>query len=90
MLTDEERPRRFRAFRKCVETKLQPYGPGLDFGVKERFVDFGTNTILVILKKGHVNVTRTTKYEEIENMDDTAWIKEMVDMFAKPEAQEVI
>ena len=81
MLTENERSKKFREFRHCMEEKLKPYGPGIDFGVKERFVDFGTNTILVILKKGITNVTRTAKYEEIENMDDTGWVKEMVEAF---------
>lgn len=81
MLTEDERSKKFRGFRKCMEAKLRPYGPGIDFGVKERFVDFGTKTILVILKKGATNVTRTTKYEEIENMEDIRWVKEMVDAF---------
>ena len=83
MTIEDERSIRFRRFRKCLETKLKPYGPGIDFGIKERFVDFGTKTILVILKKGQMNVTRTSKYEEIENMDDTAWVKDMVEAFSK-------
>ncbi len=78
---DDERSIKLKRFRACVETKLKPFGPGLDFAVKERFVDFGTNTILVILKKGNVNVTRTTKYDQIENDDDTEWLKEMVEAF---------
>ncbi|MGR3318891.1 MAG: hypothetical protein ACUZ8O_10485 [Candidatus Anammoxibacter sp.] len=81
MLTPDERSVKFHGFRKCMEIKLKPYGPGIDFGVKERFVDFGTNTILVIFKKGITNVTRTAKYEEIENMDATDWVKEMVEAF---------
>lgn len=79
ILTELERSKKLKNFRNCVETKLRPYGPGLDFAVKERFVDFGTNTILVIIKKGIVNITRTAKYEEIEDMDNTGWIKEMVE-----------
>ena len=81
MLPENERSTKFRMFRKCLLEKLKPYGPGIDFGVKERFVDFGTNTILVIIKKGAINVTRTAKYEDIENMDATEWVKEMVDAF---------
>lgn len=81
MLSENERSIKFRGFRKCLETKLRPYGPGIDFGIKERFVDFGTNTILVIMKKGLVNVTRTARYEQIEVMEDTEWVKEMVEAF---------
>ena len=83
MLSENERSTKFRMFRKCIAVKLKPYGPGIDFGVKERFVDFGTNTILVIIKKGDINVTRTAKYEDIENMDATEWVKEMVEAFEK-------
>ena len=83
MLTVNERSKKFRMFRKCMEEKLRPYGPGVDFGVKERFVDFGTNTILVIIKKGDKNVTRTAKYDDIEDMNATEWVKEMVEAFEK-------
>lgn len=83
MSIENERSIRFRKFRKCLEIKLKPYGPGIDFGIKERFVDFGTKTILIILKKAQTNVTRTTKYKEIENMDDTSWVKGMVEAFSK-------
>ncbi|MCF6148073.1 MAG: hypothetical protein E3K37_05385 [Candidatus Kuenenia sp.] len=78
---DRERSNRFRFLRKCIERKLELYGPGIDYGLKERFVDFGKNTILVILKKNTINVTRTTRYDEIEGMKNIAWLKEMVDAF---------
>lgn len=83
MLVGDERPKRLRHFRECIESKLMPYGPGIDFAVKERFVDYGTDSILVILKKGSTDVTRTTKYEEIEDMEETAWLQEMVNAFPK-------
>lgn len=79
ILTEDQRTIKLKHFRKCMEKKLEPYGPGIDFGVKERFVDFGSNTILVLIKKGLTNITRTTKYEQIENMDDTGWVKEMIE-----------
>ncbi|MBM4055607.1 MAG: hypothetical protein FJ264_13290 [Planctomycetes bacterium] len=78
---DKERSKKFRFYRQCIEKKLEPYGRGIDYGLKERFVDFGKNTVLVILKRGPINVTRTTQYDEIEDMENIAWIKEMVDAF---------
>lgn len=81
MYTGEKRTQKLHEFRRCIEKKLERYGDGIDFEVREGFSDFAEGKVTVILKKGSVNVNRVTSYDEIEDIQKVEWIEKMLQAF---------
>lgn len=47
MYTGEKRTQKLHEFRRCIEKKLEKYGDGIDFEVREGFSDFAEGKVTV-------------------------------------------